>query len=104
MMMITAAAITAADITAAATAMRMAGPRTIWPPTSASAPGVGRTSFTVTFGGNGFRGGRSPGREGAGAGWLAAGPPAQAPDQCVETRARRDWRKEPIVAITALGS
>ena len=24
--------------------------------------------------------------------------------QCVDTKARKDWRRDPIVAITALGS
>ena len=37
----------------------------------------------------------------AGRGCLAG---RTAAPQCVETRARRDWRREPMVAITALGS
>ena len=85
-------------------------PRATSPPMSASASGAGRTSFTATFGGKRPpRSGCAIPAEDSGPGLLAPGngrPPQARPArvQCVDTRARRDWRRDPIVAMTALGS
>jgi hypothetical protein len=62
-------------------------------PTCGDAPGVGPTSSSGTTGGSAAEGSAQnrPARE-------------SVCGQCVDTSARRDWRRDPIVAITALGS